>query len=525
MASLCSPDALAAPKFLGGHVLNFDVNLVENYNSTAISMLYYGHPTVKVENVNFCNITVTYTHPGQNDTIHVETWLPLDNYNGRLQSVGGGGWVAGRYPPSYTAMGGAIGEGYATSTTDAGLKMQLDMGPDSWALESEGNPNLYALNNLGSVSLNDQAIIAKQLIKNFYGEDPEYSYWNGCSQGGRQGMMLAQRFPNAYDGIHASAPAIYWNQLVGSTFWAQFLMNDMEYYPYPCELKAITDAAVESCDGLDGVIDGIISDEEACRFDPLLVAETSFNCSDTGKEMKISKEAAILAKATWAGPETKDGEFLWYGPNIGSQLSGSTAALTNDIGLAMTECSNGTCTGVPVGLGEVWWKYWIKSDPNWSYENMTHEDFQSYFRSGIQRYDSMVGTSDPDLSAFYKAGGKLLGYHGMSDQIIPAKNTEHYYNQVSQKNSKVHDFYRIFEVPGLLHCSGGPGGQPSNTFDTLRAWVENGTVPNTLEHHYVDVDGEKQSRLLCPYPKKAQLKRKAKGKKALESDDFQCVEP
>jgi hypothetical protein len=156
MASLCSPDSLTAPKFFGGHVLNFDVNLVENYNSTAVSLLYYGHPTVKVENVSFCNITVAYTHPGQNDTIHVETWLPLDNYNGRLQSVGGGGWVAGRYPPSYTAMSGAIGEGYATSTTDAGLKMQPDMQPDSWALASEGNPNLYALNNLGSASLNDQ---------------------------------------------------------------------------------------------------------------------------------------------------------------------------------------------------------------------------------------------------------------------------------------------------------------------------------------------------------------------------------
>ncbi|UPK92504.1 hypothetical protein LCI18_003439 [Fusarium solani-melongenae] len=488
-------------------------------------MLYYGHPTVKVENVNFCNITVTYTHPSQNDTIHFEIWLRLDNYNGRLQSVGGGGWIAGRYPPSYTAMSGAIGEGYATSTMDAGLKMQPDMQPDSWALTSEGNPNLYALNNLGSVSLNDQAIISKQLIKSFYGGDPEYSYWNGCSQGGRQGMMLAQRFPNAYDGIHASAPAIYWNRLVGSTFWAQFLMNYMQYYPPPCELKAITDAAVKACDGLDGVIDGIISDEEACEFDPLSIAGTSFNCSDTGDKMEISKEAAILAKAAWAGPRTKDGKFLWYGPNIGSQLAGSTTALTNDIGLAMTECSNSTCTGVPVGLGEVWWKYWIKSDPSWFYENMTHEDFQSYFRSTIRRYDSIFGTSGTDLSAL--CGGEKAAWlpRHCNDQIIPVKNTEHYYDQVSRKNPKVHDFYRVFEVPGLLHCSGGPGGQPRNTFDTLRAWVENWTVPKALEHHYVDVDGEKQNRLLCPYPKKAQLKRNAKGKKAVERNDFECVEP
>jgi hypothetical protein len=236
-------------------------------------------------------------------------------------------------------------------------------------------------------------------------------------------MMLAQRFPNAYDGIHASAPAIYWNQLFGSAFWVQFLMNDMEYYPYPCEINAITDAAVKACNGLDGVIDGIIADEASCRFDPLSVAGTSFNCSDTGKNMKVSKEAAILAKATWAGPRTKDGKFLWYGPNIGSQLSGSTTALTNDIGLAMTECSNGTCAGVPVGLGEVWWKYYIKSDPDWSYTNMTHEEYESYFRSAIQRYDSIIGTSDTDLSAFHKTGGKILGYHGMVSEARHFTNT------------------------------------------------------------------------------------------------------
>lgn len=156
MALSCSPDALASPQLFGGHIISLEANLVENYNATAYGFLYYGHSTVTVKNLDFCNVTVTYTHPGQNDTIHVETWLPIGNYNGRLQSVGGGGWIAGRYSPSYTAMTGAVGEGYATSTTDAGLSMRDDSGPDNWALVSEGNPNLYLLNNFGSVSLHDQ---------------------------------------------------------------------------------------------------------------------------------------------------------------------------------------------------------------------------------------------------------------------------------------------------------------------------------------------------------------------------------
>ncbi|KAH8664775.1 Tannase/feruloyl esterase [Ilyonectria robusta] len=525
MALSCSPEALASPQLFGGHVISLEANLVENYNATAYGLLYYGHPTVTVKNLDFCNVTVTYTHPGQNDTIHVETWLPIDNYNGRLQSVGGGGWIAGRYSPSYTAMTGAVGEGYATSTTDAGLSMRDDLGPDNWALASEGNPNLYLLNNFGSVSLQDQAIIAKGLVASFYGQGPEYSYWSGCSQGGRQGMMLAQRYPDAYDGIHACAPALFWNQLLASAFWPQMLMMDMDYYPYPCELKAITTAAVNACDGLDGIVDGIIADDTACAFDPLSLVGESFACSDTGKNMTISQNAATLAKAAWAGPETKGGKFMWYGPNIGSQLTGSTTALTNDIGTAMTSCSSdGKCTGVPVGLGEVWIKYFLEADSEWSYENMTRDDFEHYFHASIQRYDSIIGTNDPDLTAFYKKGGKILGYHGMSDQIIPVKSTEHYYDMVEKVIPGADHFYRMFEVPGLLHCSGGSGGQPSNTFDALRAWVENGTVPEKLPHSYKDDNGEEKNRLLCPYPKMAKIKqdgRSANG--TLQSDDFVCV--
>jgi hypothetical protein len=156
MALSCSVDAIAQPELFGGKVVGFEANLIKNHNATAYSALYYGHPTTVAENVNFCNITVTFTHPGYGDEINVETWLPMDNYNGRLQSIGGGGWVAGRYSPSYVGMSGAVAEGYATSTTDAGLTLQPGFGPDSWALASEGNPNLHLLNQFGSVSLNEQ---------------------------------------------------------------------------------------------------------------------------------------------------------------------------------------------------------------------------------------------------------------------------------------------------------------------------------------------------------------------------------
>lgn len=151
-----SIDAIAQPKLFGCKVVGFEVNLVEKHNATAYLALYYGHLTTIAENVDFCNITITFKHPGYDDEIHVDTWLPMDNYNGRLQSIGGGGRVAGRYSPSYVGMSGAVAEGYATSTTDAGLTLQPDFGPDSWALVSKGNPNLHLLNQFGYVSPNEQ---------------------------------------------------------------------------------------------------------------------------------------------------------------------------------------------------------------------------------------------------------------------------------------------------------------------------------------------------------------------------------
>jgi hypothetical protein len=162
MNSSCTPSFFQLPSLPGAHVTTLDAILVQNYTRTANSLLYYGHPTVDVENATFCNVTVTYTHIDAGEEVHIETWLPVGNYNGRLQSIGGGGWVAGRYAPSFAAMAGAIGEGYATSTTDAGLLQQANLGPDRWALDDEGQPNYHSLGDLASISLNDQ--VSLQLL-------------------------------------------------------------------------------------------------------------------------------------------------------------------------------------------------------------------------------------------------------------------------------------------------------------------------------------------------------------------------
>jgi len=156
-ASACAASAIPYPTVFGAEIINLSANLVRNYSEEVSSDFYFNNAAISVKNVDFCNITITYTHPGQNDTVNVETWLPMKNWNQRLQATGGGGWVAGRFYLSYTAMAGAIGNGYATTTTDGGIGTSLT--PDPWAQTSPGNVNMYALQDLGSISLRDQVCI------------------------------------------------------------------------------------------------------------------------------------------------------------------------------------------------------------------------------------------------------------------------------------------------------------------------------------------------------------------------------
>lgn len=172
----CADGMIQAPSLPGAEILSISAVPTLNYTQTASSSFNFNHPTLHAQGVDFCNVTITYTHPGQNDQVGVETWLPLDTWNGRIQSVGGGGWVAGRFFISYQAMTGAIAEGYVTSSSDAGLKSEngdVTFTPEDWAMVSEGNVNLYNLQNLGTVALHDQAVLVKALTETFYGQKHE----------------------------------------------------------------------------------------------------------------------------------------------------------------------------------------------------------------------------------------------------------------------------------------------------------------------------------------------------------------
>ncbi|KAF2738052.1 tannase and feruloyl esterase [Polyplosphaeria fusca] len=495
MASLtshCAASSLSFPSIYGADFQTIQASLIQNF-STFIS--YSNNPNsgdVNAQDLHLCNVTITHTHPGTHDKVTTKIFLPIQPpWNERLYTVGGGGWVAGLHPIIDDRMYAALAGGYAAVTTDGGVPSSNVA--DDWALLSPGNVDLYALQNFASVSINDATLAAKSIAKSFYGKAPKYSYFSGCSQGGRQGIMAAQRYPELFDGIAAAAPAIYYAQLFVSAFFPQQVMNEMGRYPHACELDAMTRAAIEACDAEDGIVDGLVANPDACHFNPFAIVGKEIDCADSGSNLSISEAAAKVAEAAWNGSRASDGSFLWYS-------HGYEANLTADESPVQTTCSaNGICTGVPRSTWTDWIRLFVKKDAKFNAVSMSRKEYAETFIQGVREFDSIIGTSNADLRNFQDAGGKMITYHGMADMSIPFRSTRHYYDAVREISPNVHDFYRLFEAPGLSHCTGGAGGQPLKLFESLVQWVEQGVAPDSLEA----TNASNQTNLLCPYPKRA----------------------
>ncbi|KAF7542093.1 hypothetical protein G7054_g129 [Neopestalotiopsis clavispora] len=494
----CIPATFSNISLFGAEILQVEASIVADYDFDIPDGWRYSQPSISVRNATFCNVTMAYTHTNQSDYLITETWLPVSDWNGRLQSIGGGGWVAGRFYLTYAGMAGAIHDGFVTATTDGGVGDASS--PGSWALASPGNLDLIDLDNLGQRSLDDLALISKQMVKDYYGQAPLYSYWNACSQGGRQSATLAQQFPTAYDGIIAAAPALYWAELAVGSSWPSFYMDLTQQYPRGCELNYLTMQAISMCDGLDNVIDGLIAEPEMCRelFDPSVHVGDPFVCSDTGLNMNVSSAAASVASATWNGPQFSNGDFMWYGYEIGTDLS--TAA-----GTACPQ--DGTC--VPTGRETLafWYAYYVQRDPYSNITTLTHNQYDDLFQTLRKVFSSNMEASEPGLFDFANAGGKMITFHGLADPSITPGSTLHYYKEVNATVGNVTDFYRYYRVPGLGHCWGGNGGQPVALFEQLQLWVENGTAPIASPVEVALTSNSTRQEVICPYPQRAAVEQ------------------
>ena len=478
--------ALSLPPFPDFEVLSISGFEVHNFSAPSSTK-----STATTVPLDFCNVTVALTHPGDNDYEIVRIWLPLDLWNSRFQATGGGGLAAGYLD---TALIPPIALGFAAGSTDGGLTLNQTIDPQSgkWISNADNSVNWGLMKNFAHRSIHDMTVIGKALTTCFYGAAPNFSYYAGCSTGGRQGYFAAQLYPDDFDGIMADSPELNSVENGPGLFWPPVVMEEIAVPPQ-CVFTTYTMAIIRACDPLDGVVDGLISSMQACDFDTESLVGSSITCPYTSGNVTITPAHAEVVSKILQGPRTSSGRFLWYGVAPGASFQG----------VANTSTSNGVTIPVPFLPVEAFLRYAIFQDPNYDTAHMTFADIEEAFGLSRRKYTQLLGNEHPDLTAFCNRGGKLLTWHGMADQLINHLGTVLYRTRLGGamgSANKVNDFYRLFLAPGAFHCQGGYGPVPTNPLTALMEWVEHGIAPASLPAAGVDITGQIVTRDLCPYP-------------------------
>jgi feruloyl esterase len=422
-------------------------------------------PAIYARVPDFCRAMLTLK-PSSDSDIKVEVWLPASEWNGKFQAVGNGGF-AGVLP--YAAMARAVLDGYATAGTDTG---------------HVGNTAEFALGHpekvvdFGYRAIHEMTVAAKRVIDAHYGRAPQFSYFNGCSQGGRQGITSAQRYPADFDGIVAGAAA--WDQMRSHA--ARLALNlTMNRSPEavipPSKYPMIHDYVLKTCDGKDGVVDGVLEDPTSCAVDFSALA-----CKGADAASCLTPAQIISAKAITT-PLTRPGSNEPIFPGYltpGSELEWDVLGGPQPLRLSQTAVAN-------IVYGD---KAWSPRAFNPAAE--------------LDRIDASdqgaMKSNDPNLAPFFNRGGKLLMWHGWSDpQVPPQLSTIYYSNVLKTVGPSAEQSIALFMMPGVYHCAGGPGPDNFDRMGAIAAWVERGHKPARLTASRLSSGIVDRTRPLCPY--------------------------
>lgn len=444
----------------------------------------------------FCRVAGT-SRPTADSEIHFEVWMPAKDWNGKLDHGGNGGYGGSLNTPAGFMLNGLL-RGYATTGTDMGHSATATPGA-SFAL---GHPEklvdwAWRANHVTSVA-------AKLIVRAFYGASPFLSYFTGCSDGGHEALMEAQRFPDDYDGIVAGASANYWTHQ--SAAWVWEALAGLGVLPVS-KLPMINAAAVAAC---PGIVPTVIDDPLRCRFDP-----ASLLCPAADGPRCLTAAQVDAVRKIYAGPrDPRTGAQIYPGLERGSEAAGGSLGAGGSWSILISSAQT--------FLGGDTWKYMVFKDPSWDFHTL---DFHRDVLLADRLVGPIINSTSPDLSDFKALGGKLIMWHGWADPLVNPRNSINYVRSVeagSRGNEQGDDdaarstqsFLRLFMAPGLTHCAGGPG---LNTFDTLTAlerWVEQGRAPDKLIASHTNLAFPDNvmvatppagdfSRPLCPWPQVA----------------------
>jgi len=419
----------------------------------------------------FCRVTGTIT-----PAVKFEVWLPQKGaWNGRLQTVGGGGFAG---VISYGAMLPAVRAGYVTASTDTGHVAPAV----EWLADQQ------RLVDYGYRAIHETTVKAKALLERYYGKAADYNYFNGCSTGGRQGLMEAQRFPDDYDGIVTGAPVNYFVAIHATQLYVALSAHPTDDAGLLAakDLALVNRTVIAQCDALDGVKDGVLDDPRKCTFDPGVL-----QCGSGGSSGEcLSPDQVGALKKIYAGATN---------PRTGAPIH-PTLALGGEPTWQIVTTP---------GLVPYPYEYFgraVRGTPQWDWRKF---DFDKDVALANQKTGDILNAIDPDLSKFKAGGGKLVLYHGWSDQVIFPQGSINYQQSVADKlapgkgTAGVQDFFRLFMVPGMTHCRGGTGTDQFDAQSAVEAWVEKGTAPTSMAARRVENGTVTRTRPLCPFPQVA----------------------
>ena len=425
--------------------------------------------------------------------IGFEVNLPA-KWNNRLYMIGNGG-LAGEQPgdPARAALrADALAHAFVMASTDTGHNSSKEP-QGAFALRNPATAIDYAYR-----AVHLTAVFAKRITAAYYSKPVAHAYWNSCSNGGRQGLLEAQRFPDDFDGIVANAPWVDQTGFTIGAIWNQRALLDASVSLDT--LKLVAEKAMAKCDRIDGLADGLIDDPRQCDFDP-------------ARDVPELTPAQATALKKVYGGVTSNGKPFFPGFMIGSENSGGWANLIVP--------GRPDATPLDFSLAQAAMRYLVFTPPkpDWDYRTF---DFDRDVTL-VDRWGQIANPKNPDLSAFRKHGGKLVMTYGWADAILQPQMGIDYYERVVKKNgAKTQDFARLFMVPGMAHCNGGVGPDQNDAVSAVIDWVEKGKAPTSIVARKI-VNGQvTRSRPLCPYPQVARYK----GQGSIDdAANFSCVAP
>jgi feruloyl esterase len=453
--------------------------------------------TINGASVNFCTVKGTLAPANT-----FEVALPVDSWTQRFAELGCGGLCGSLKDPtqqsnfsfSYTCPLVQQG-GFVTAATDMGHSGQ----DSTWSTDTQKQADFaYRGQHITTLA-------AKKLIKTYYGQAQKYSYFVGCSDGGREALIAAQRYPSDYNGIVAGAPAAHF-QIQNSLYHGWSVESNSttgtsagKAVLYADKAQVLHKAVVAACGGQTGVPDGLLADPRTCHFDPATI-----QCAATATDTSNCLTAAEVATATkiYSGPKDANTGMLMLG---GSPQYGSEA---NWIGVEVPT-SNSTAAPVPVtslfSYTIVTGAYNLIFTGSPTMPNIDTFGYHdaSFYATYLQANHPLNDATSPDLSAFKSAGGKLILWHGWADQHISPLFTIRYYQAVKDTmgEASANEFSRLYLVPGVGHCGGGEGFPNIDLVSQITGWVEQGTSPNAVMTYQTDSTNKvTASRPVYPYP-------------------------